>query len=259
MNEGFLKYGIIFLFAFVAELIDGGIGMGYGVSLTSFLISIGIGTAISSASVHISEIFTTLSSGLSHFKMGNFEKKTFLYLAIPGMVGGSLGAYVVSRVQDFGFIRPFVSGILLLLGILIVIKFLSKKDFVEQEYKVPRIRRLVPLGFTAAFIDAIGGGGWGPIATPTLIASNTHPRKTIGSVNLAEFFVTLSISITFLLTLPNLDWSLIFPMIIGGIIAAPVSALLTKKLPIKMVGIAVGFLIILLSFRMILGALRPFL
>lgn len=252
MEEKILRYLILVLFAFVAELIDGGIGMGYGVSLTSFLLSMGIGTAVASAAVHMSEIFTTLASGISHFRFGNFDRKTFVYLAIPGIVGGAIGAYISVKVQNISVIKPFVSGILLILGLFIIIKYMKKMEIIE--YSIPRIRKLVPLGFFAAFIDAIGGGGWGPISTPTLIATNTHPKKTIGSVNFAEFFVTLSISITFFLALGNIEWGMVFPMIAGGLVAAPLAAFLTKKLPHKVVGISVGFLIIILSLRTILKA-----
>ena len=252
MDEKFLRYFIILIFAFVAELIDGGIGMGYGVSLTSFLLSIGIGTAMASAIVHISEIFTAFFSGISHFKVGNFDKKIFTYLVIPGTIGGAIGAYTAVKFQDASLIKPFVSGILLLLGLLIIIKYIRKRDILEQEYKTPRIRHLLPIGFAASFVDAIGGGGWGPISTPTLVINNTDPKKAIGSVNFAEFFVTLSIALTFFLTMPKIELGFIAPIIIGGIIAAPIAAMITKRLPHKTVAIIVGCLIIILSLRTIL-------
>jgi len=253
MEEKFFKYVLIVIFAFIAELIDGGIGMGYGVSLTTFLLSIGIGTAVASATVHISEIFTTFFSGMSHFKFGNFDKKIFTYLLIPGIVGGILGSYLSVKLQDISFIKPFISGILLVLGVLIIIKYIKNKEYTI--YSTPRIRKIVPIGFIAAFVDAIGGGGWGPIATPSLIASNSNPKKTIGSVNFAEFFVTLAISITFLIMLPEINWSIVLFMIIGGIIAAPIAAMITKRLPLRTVGISVGCLIIILSLRTILNSI----
>ena len=250
MVEKTLRYAILVIFAFLAELIDGGLGMGYGVSLTSLLLSIGLGTALASASVHISEVFTTLISGVSHFKLGNFDKKIFIYLTITGVFGGVLGAYVAVKLQDVKFIKPLIAGILLIFGLIIIIKFLKKKQ--ETEYLQPRIRKLAPLGFIASFVDAIGGGGWGPITTPALIATNTHPKKAIGSVNFAEFFVTLAISITFLLTLDNIDFKIIVPILIGGLISAPIAALVTKRLNHKILGILVGSFIILLSIRTIL-------
>ncbi len=252
MAEKLLRYLIILIFAFIAELIDGGLGMGYGVSLTTFLLSIGLGTAVASAAVHISEIFTTLTSGISHFKLGNFDKKIFSYLGIPGVIGGVAGAIAAVKFQNFSLIKPFVSGVLLVMGGLIIVKYLRRKQ--AAEYEIPSKRKLIPLGFAAAFIDAIGGGGWGPITTPTLIATNHNPKKTIGSVNFAEFFITLAISITFFIMLPEIEWAFVIPMIIGGVIAAPIAAAITKKLPHKAVGIVVGCLIILLSIRTILKA-----
>ena len=253
MEEKFLRYLILMVFAFLAELIDGGLGMGYGVSLTTLLLSVGFTTALASASVHISEVFTTLISGISHFKAGNFDKKIFKYLVITGIFGGSLGAYVAVKLQELTIIKPIVSGILLIFGLIIIIKYLKKRQ--ETEYLQPRIRKLLPLGFFAAFIDAIGGGGWGPITTPALIASNTHPKKTIGSVNFAEFFITLAISLTFLLTLKNINFKIIIPIIIGGIISAPFAAFITKKLNHRVLGFLVGLLIIMLSLRTILISL----
>lgn len=254
MEEKFLRYFIVAIFAFIAQLIDGGIGMGYGVSLTSLLLSIGFGTAMASAAVHMSEIFTTLFSGVSHFKFGNFDKKIFTYLAVSGVIGGAVGAYTAVKFQDISLIKPFVSGILLLMGLLVIIKYVKKSDALEQEYNIPHRRHLVPLGLVASFIDAVGGGGWGPISTPTLVMNNTHPKKAIGSVNAAEFLVTLSISLTFFLTMPKMEWDIIVSMVIGGIIAAPIAAMITKKLPHRALGIAVGCLIIFLSIRTILKA-----
>jgi hypothetical protein len=247
--EKIIRNIFVLVFAFIAQIIDGGIGMGYGVSLTTLLLSMGLGTAVASATVHASEIFTTLVSGVSHLKFGNVNKKILVYLAIPGVIGGAMGAYVAVKLNDTSIIKPIISGILLILGLLIIIKYVKRRQ--EIEYQTPRIRRLVPLGLAASFIDALGGGGWGPIATPTLIATNTHPKKTIGSVNLAEFFVTLAISFTFIIMLPELDWPLVLFCIIGGIIAAPLAAYLVKKLPSKTVAISVGILIIFLSLRTI--------
>ncbi|MBI4357261.1 MAG: sulfite exporter TauE/SafE family protein [Gammaproteobacteria bacterium] len=255
MEERFLKYGIVFIFAFIAELIDGTIGMGYGVSLTTFLLSFGMGTAMASAVVHISEIFTTFVSGVSHFKIGNFDKKIFICLVIPGVIGGAAGAYSAVKFQNASLIKPFISSILLLLGLLIIIKYIKKREFLEQEYQTPRKSHLIPLGLIASFIDAIGGGGWGPISTPALIINNTNPKKAIGSVNFAEFFVTLSISLTFFLAMPKIEWDLLIFMIAGGIIAAPIAAIAMNKLPHRALGIIVGCLVVFLSIKTILKAL----
>lgn len=249
--EKILRYLLIVLFGFVAQLVDGSLGMGYGVTSTSLLLSVGFGTALASAIVHFSEIFTTFASGVSHFKFGNVDKKIFKYLAISGVIGGALGAFLSVKLQNAAIVKPFVSGILLVMGILIIIKNI-RLGIGETEYKVPRIRRLAPLGFIAAFIDAIGGGGWGPVATPSLIITNTHPKKAIGSVNFAEFFVTLSISITFFFALPKINFASAVPLIIGGLIAAPIAAFMTRKIDHKKLGIFIGLIVILLSMRTIL-------
>lgn len=255
MGDKTIQHGLILIFAMIATVIDGGIGMGYGVSLTTFLLSVGVGTAAASASVHIAEVFTTLFSGLSHFKMGNFDQKIFAFLAIPGVFGGALGAWSAVHFEDYTFVRPIISIILLLLGILIIIKFTRKHEILDSEYERPRVRHLMPLGFFSSFIDAIGGGGWGPITTPTLILRNAHPQQVIGSVNFAEFFVTFAISITFFLSLPKIELSIVIPMIIGGIIAAPAGAYLTRYFSHRTLGILVGGLIIILSLRTIVLSL----
>lgn len=254
MGDRTIQHGLILIFAMVATVIDGGIGMGYGVSLTTLLLSIGVGTAVASASVHIAEVFTTLFSGLSHFKMGNFDQKIFAFLAIPGVFGGALGAWSAVHFEEYTFVRPLISLVLLLLGILIIVKFTRKHELLDSEYERPRVRHLMPLGFFSSFVDAIGGGGWGPITTPTLILRNAHPQQVIGSVNFAEFFVTFSISVTFFFSLPTIDLTIVLPMVVGGLVAAPFGAWLTKKLPHRTVGILVGGLIILLSLRTILIA-----
>jgi uncharacterized membrane protein YfcA len=252
MEERITRFALIFIFAVIATLVDGGIGMGYGVSLTSLLLSIGVGTAVASAAVHVSEVVTSLVSGVSHFLLGNFDQKIFTFLAIPGIFGGVLGAYGAVQLAENTFTRPIVAGVLFTLGVLIVIKFTRKKEFLDAEYNRPRVRHLMPLGFIAAFIDAIGGGGWGPITTPTLVLRNANPQHVIGSVNLAEFFVAFSIATTFFLTLPMIDLAIVLPMIIAGIIAAPLGALITKRLPVRSIGIIVGIIIIILSARTLL-------
>lgn len=255
MEKRLITYLLLFIFAFIAQLIDGGIGMGYGVSLTSLLLTIGFGSAMASALVHLSEIFTSLVSGVSHFYFGNFDRKIFIFLVVPGVLGGIIGAISAIAFQDTIFIKPVVSTILLCLGILIIIKYFAKKDFLSEEYSSPRIRHLVPLGFIAAFVDAIGGGGWGPISTPVLVIKNADPKKVIGSVNFAEFFVTLAISVSFLIALPKIDWKIVGVLIAGGIIAAPLAAFITKKMPQKTLGVAVGMLIVFLSIRTILKSI----
>lgn len=249
MEERLIRYGLILIFAFSATLVDAGIGMGYGVSLTSLLLSIGVGTAVASASVHIAEVFTTLFSGVSHYKMGNFDRKIFVFLAIPGVFGGFLGAITAVHFEQAYFMRPAIALLFLLLGVLIIVKFLQKKDYLEQEYDRPRVRHLLPLGFVAAFLDAVGGGGWGPITTPTLILRNADPKHTIGSVNFAEFFIAFTVSITFLLSMPSIELAIVLPMIVGGILAAPLGAWITRRISYRTAGIVVGCIVIALSLR----------
>lgn len=243
-------YILIFLIGLFAQFIDGGLGMGYGVTSTSLLLTLGFGTALASASVHMAEIFTTFVSGISHWKFENIDKRIVILLSGPGVIGGALGAYLAVKYQETAVIKFVVSSILLLMGLIILYRFLLKKQKSENNH--PRKRFVGPLGFLAAFIDAIGGGGWGPIAAPSLILKDVNPRKAVGSVNLAEFFITLVISITFFITLPKIEWKVVLFLIFGGMITAPFAAYLTKKLPHKALGAGVGILIIVLSLRTIL-------
>lgn len=224
--------------------------MGYKVTLTSLLLSLGFGTALASASVHLAGIFTAFISGISHWKFENIDKRIVVLLSGPGIIGGAAGAYFAVKYQEIGVTKIIVSSILLIMGILILYRVLFKKQ--KQENNHPRKRFIVPLGFFAAFVDAIGGGGWGPIATPSLILKDVNPRKAVGSVNLSEFFITLAISITFFAALPKIEWRVVLFLLLGGVIIAPFSAYLTKKMPHKILGAMVGALIIILSARTIL-------
>ena len=236
---------LIFVFVgFIAQLIDGALGMGYGVTSNSFLLGIGIPPAAASASVHAAEICTSGVSGFSHWKLGNIDKKLFLKLLIPGMIGGMLGAYILVSVPG-KTIKPFIAVYLLLMGVIIL-----RKAFIKIEERVVTTA-IAPLGFVGGILDAIGGGGWGPIVTSTLIARGNNPRLTIGTINLVEFFVTVAESVAFILTIGLVHWKIIMGLIIGGVIAAPMGALLCKKLPTKTLLIMVGTLIIVLSFRTI--------
>jgi len=261
--QNLLVIGIIGLFA---QFIDGTLGMGYGVFSSSWLIAAGLYPAIASATVHTAEVFTTLVSGGSHLFFGNVKKEWLLPLVIPGVISGVAGAYFLTSIPG-ATIKPYIAGFLLILGILVLYRSISRKipppttDSAETNSSPPRpISRLkLPLlGFTAAFLDAVGGGGWGPIATPGLILSgNTEPRKVVGTVNLAEFFITIAISITFIVTLgwENFEWDLVIALLIGGIIAAPIAAYLCKRMPTKLLGILIGLVLIGLNLRTILTLL----
>jgi len=237
----------IFLYilaGFIAQMIDGALGMAYGVTATTFLLSFGVAPAASSASVHASEVFTSGASGLMHLKFGNVNNKLFKSLLIPGVIGAILGAYILSSFEQYNYIiKPLVSGYTLILGIIIIFKAL-KKDNIRQ-----KIKRIFPLALIGGFLDSIGGGGWGPIVSSTLIARGKNPRYTIGSVNLAEFFIALSSSLPFVTIIGLTHWSIILGLIIGGVIAAPIAAYLANKIPTKSIMILVGIVVIILSLK----------
>ncbi|MBN8580490.1 MAG: sulfite exporter TauE/SafE family protein [Anaerolineae bacterium] len=242
------------LVGFLAQMIDGALGMAYGVSSNTFLLSIGIPPAAASASVHMSEVVTTGISGMSHWKLGNVDWKLVKRLLIPGAIGGILGAYVLTSF-DGDAIKPYIATYLLIIGGVIIYKaFTIVPRHKPDEYHGPRISLL---GLFGGFCDAIGGGGWGPVVTSTLVARGKNPRMTIGSVNFSEFFVTLGQSILFVITLSMGEyWQIILGLLIGGAIAAPIAAKLTQKLPLKYLMISVGILIIGLSIRTLVLALN---
>ncbi len=236
---------------FMAQLVDGALGMAYGVTSNSLLLSLGVPPAISSASVHFAEVFTTLVSGFSHFKLGNVDKTLFKKLLIPGIIGGVVGAYVLTQIPT-GIIKPLIAIYLALMGVRILFKVFRKKS-VNREVFV-RKRHFYLLGLVGGFFDAVGGGGWGPIVTTTLVADGKNPRKTIGSVNAAEFFVTVAEVIAFLALISQFNWFVILGLIIGGCAAAPIAAFVTRKINPKALMIILGLLIIGLSIRTILLA-----
>jgi len=244
-----MEYNIIIfiIFGFIAQLIDGALGMAYGVSSNIFFLTLGIPPAIASACIHTSEMFTTAVSGISHFKFGNVDRIIFTKLLVPGVIGGVLGAYILTELPG-GKMKPYISLYLLMMGLMILIKVFRKIQPKEVNSK------LIPLGLVGGFFDAIGGGGWGPIVTTTLVARGNAPRFAIGSVNAAEFFVTVAESITFFATLGALliqHWEKIVGLMIGGVLAAPFAAYICKKIPTRTLMILVGLLIIGLSIRIL--------
>lgn len=245
MWEDFLLYVAVGL---VAQMVDGAIGMAYGVTASSVLMSFGIPPSTTSACVHAAETFTTGASGAAHWRLGNVDKKLVVRLAIPGMIGGAVGAYVLSNI-DGNAIKPFIAAYLLIMGLYIVYQALRN---IAVEREPPK--HVAPLGLVGGFVDSIGGGGWGPIVTTTLIGQGTAPRYAIGSVNLAEFFVTLTISLTFMLTVGLELWPIITGLIVGGVIAAPFAALAAKHVPDKPLMLIVGCVVIILSLRNIISA-----
>lgn len=238
---------IIFLLVmagFIAQLIDGALGMAYGVTSNTLLLSIGFTPAIASASVHTSEIFTSLASGISHLKLGNVDRKLFINLAVPGSIAAIAGAYILTNFP-VPTISKAVSIYLTLMGGVIILRAFNKNIFFRRI-------NIKALGLIGGLLDAMGGGGWGPIVTSTLIANGQDLKKTVGSVNTAEFFVTLAQSITFHLLLGFTHPEAILALITGGIIASPIAAYLCKKAPTKTMLIIVGLLILTLNLRTIL-------
>ena len=239
---------------FIAQMIDGALGMAYGVTATTFLLSVGITPAAASASVHASEVFTSGVSGYMHLKFGNVNSKLFKTLVIPGVIGAILGAYVLSSLEEYaGYIKPIVSIYTLFLGAIIIRKALIKRQEKRQ------LKKVGWLALFGGYLDSIGGGGWGPIVSSTLIASGRHPKYTIGSVNLTEFFVSLASSITFFTVIGLGYWDVIIGLILGGVIAAPIAARLANKLPVKSMMILVGIVIIIVSLRQIILGVPKFL
>lgn len=246
MDLTFLLYVLV---GFAAQIIDGSLGMAYGVSCNTFLLSLGIPPAAGSASVHAAEVVTTGISGAAHWKLGNVDKKLFLKLLIPGMIGGGIGAYLLTAI-DGSVIKPYISIYLLIMGIVILVKAFRHNG----EEKV--VHSFVePLAAVGGFFDAVGGGGWGPVVTTTLVARGNNVRKSIGSVNLAEFFVTLTESVVFILTISLTYWKVIVGLLIGGAVAAPFAAFITKRVKAKVLMIIVGTLIIALQLRTLIGYL----
>ncbi|MHA8109872.1 sulfite exporter TauE/SafE family protein [Aquirufa sp. A-Brett2-W8] len=239
---------------FIAQMIDGALGMAYGVTATTFLLSVGITPAAASASVHASEVFTSGVSGYMHLKFGNVNSKLFKTLVIPGVIGAILGAYVLSSLENYaGYIKPIVSVYTLFLGAIIIRKALIKSQEKRQ------LKRVGWLALFGGYLDSIGGGGWGPIVSSTLIASGRHPKYTIGSVNLTEFFVSLASSLTFFFVIGLGYLHVIIGLILGGVIAAPIAARLANKLPVKTMMILVGIVIIIVSLRQIILGVPKFL
>lgn len=241
------------LVGFFAQMVDGALGMAYGVSSTSVLLALGLPAAAASASVHTAEVFTTAVSGFSHLRFGNVDKTIIKRLIIPGMLGGITGAYLLSQVPG-DIIKPFVSAYLVIMGFVVLRKALVKNH-------TPRrvTDHLIPLGLVGGFFDAIGGGGWGPIVTTTLVARGNDPRYSIGSVNASEFFVTFVQSITFFLTIGLTHWQITLGLLIGGMIAAPLAAVVAKRVPARTLMVMVGVIIIFLSVRTIYQSIAPIL
>jgi uncharacterized membrane protein YfcA len=240
----------------VAQLIDGALGMGFGLTSSTLLITLGASAAVASAAVHMAEIGTTLASGASHWHAENIDKKILVRLAIPGGIGAFLGATFLSFI-DLSSSKVFISTLLLFLGFLLLYRNVFRTENQVNMLEIKNPRFLTYLGFTGGFVDASGGGGWGPIVTPTLITTtSTETRKVIGTVSAAEFVVAVSASVGFLVNINRIDinWATVGGLALGGVIAAPIAAKLVGRLPAKVLGTVVAIAIIVLNAIQIIRA-----
>jgi uncharacterized membrane protein YfcA len=239
-----------------AQLVDGSLGMAYGVTSTTLLLAIGTNPAVASATIHLAEIGTTLASGLAHWKFGNVDWKVVAKVGVPGAVGAFAGATFLSSLST-EVAAPVMSLILVSLGVYLLVRFTLRGIDRRQLGKPIRKRFLGPLGLVAGFVDATGGGGWGPVGTPALLASGRlEPRKVIGSIDTSEFLVALAASLGFLLSLGsqgvNFVW--VAGLLGGGLVAAPIAAWLVRHIPPRMLGSMVGGVIVLTNTRTLLNS-----
>ncbi|USK72170.1 sulfite exporter TauE/SafE family protein [Peribacillus asahii] len=250
------KLIVLAFVGFLAQLIDGALGMAYGVTSSSLLLAFGIAPAVASASVHLSEVVTTAASGVSHIKFGNVDKQLVYRLIIPGSIGAFTGACFLSNLPG-DVVKPYVSAFLLLLGFYVIFRFLFKfQSSEEKESKPLSVKQSIPLGLIAGFADATGGGGWGPIATPVLLSKKgMTARKVVGTVDTSEFAIAISATVGFIISLgwEVVNWLWVGALMIGGIVAAPIAAWLVRMVPAQLMGILVGGFIIIVNARTILG------
>lgn len=226
------------LVGLLAQIVDGALGMAYGLTSTSFLLATGASPALASASVHMAEVFTTGISGVTHAKFGNVDKKLFLRLLIPGIIGGLLGALVVTQI-DGKILKPYITVYLLLMGIYVLTKAF-RKHIAKRKGEPRHVAKLALFG---GFVDTSGGGGWGPVVTTTLVGTGNDPRTTIGSVNFAEFFLTLASAASLFILVDETIWHVVAGLIVGGLFAAPFAAYACKKFSTRTLLILVGLLI----------------
>lgn len=235
-----LQFLFYILAGFLAQMIDGALGMAYKVTISSILMGLGLPPTAVSATTHAASCFTSGASAISHHAFGNIDKMLFLRLLVPGILGAILGAYVLTNIPG-DLVKPYIALYLMILGFFILFK----------SFKAPNVNRvtthIIPLGFGGALLDTIGGGGWGPVVTTHLIARGNETRTAIGSVNAVEFFVALTASIAFLITLGFAYVHVILGLALGGVIAAPFAAWACKHLPAQPLMAAVGALVIALS------------
>lgn len=230
------------LIGFAAQLVDGALGMAFGVIMNTLLVGVlGVPPALASQRVHVVECFTTLTSAVSHLLHRNIDCKLFLRLLVPGMIGGISGAYLLSN-MDAGLIKPFVLVYLTLIGFYL----LYRGVFYPPKLRPAKI--VAPLGLAGGFLDAMGGGGWGPVVTSNLLVQGAEPRKVVGTVNSVEFFLTAAVSATFISQIGIADLAgATLGLLIGGVLGAPIGAWAARRFSVKWMLILVGFVLILTS------------
>ncbi|WP_353980235.1 sulfite exporter TauE/SafE family protein [Salinicola endophyticus] len=241
---------------FIAQLVDGAIGMGYGLTSSSMLLALGVTPAVASASIHMAEVATTAASGTSHWRFGNVDRRLVKTMMLPGGVGAFVGACFLSNVPGDA-IKPVISLGLLLLGLYIIARYLFDLASRQPSRDVSRAK-LIPLSLVAGFFDSVGGGGWGPISTPVLLAHRgIEARKVVGSVDTSEFFVTVAGTLGFVLALglDDINWQWVAVFALSGLAAAPLAAWIVRLLPARLLAVIVGGAIVVVNARTLLGAL----
>ncbi len=254
--EGLVLLALLAVAGFAAQLVDGALGMGYGITSSTILLLIGLSPAAASASVHIAKIGTGASSGLAHHRFGNVDWKVVRRIALPGGIGAFIGATVLSALSTESS-RPLSSLFLFVLGIYVVMRYLAGGLRVLRK-GTPRLRFLIPLGLIGGFVDATGGGGWGPVATPALLADGRlAPNRVIGTVSASEFVVAVAASAGFIVGIGaagvRLDY--VAALLVGGLVAAPIAAYLVRHMNPRILGVIVGGFICFTNARTLLAAI----
>ena len=242
-----------------AQLIDGTLGMAFGITSSTLLVAVGATPLAASAAVHFAELGTTFASGASHWRVKNVDWRIVVRIGIPGAVGAAIGASMLSRISLHGS-RTWMAALLFLLGAILLTRFGLHRPVIRPFGRTPKTTVLAPLGLAAGFVDASGGGGWGPITTPSLLLlTSGEPRKVIGTVSASEFFVALAASGGFIAgsATSDLDWQVIAGLLLGGVLMAPFAALLAGRLPHAPFGTLIGGVIVMINGRILLTAINP--
>jgi uncharacterized membrane protein YfcA len=253
--EWLIQLSLLAVAGFLAQLVDGSLGMGYGITSSTVLLFIGLSPAAASASVHIAKIGTGASSGIAHHRFGNVDWQVARRIALPGAIGAFVGAVLLSGLSTASS-RPISSSLLFLLGIYVLIRFL-KGGLRPLRKGVPRLRFLIPVGLVGGFVDATGGGGWGPVATPALLADGRlAPNRVVGTVSASEFIVAIAASLGFFfgIGVAGVRFDYVAALLVGGFIAAPIAAYMVRHLNPRLLGVVVGGFICFTNARVTLGA-----